>query len=220
MFDRTRLEKLTPGQRKLLARQMLEASQLRPDDHRLVAYLLLRSEGQFQASDLRQYLAAHLPAYMVPAVFVVLNEFPRSPSGKVDRKAVPVSGAQASSEPSAVPPCSDIEEAVARVWQDLLGLSQVGANDNFFDLGGHSLLLVRLQSKLRQVLRTEFKIVDLFRYPTVRSLANAIQNRSDPRRDAANPSAENADDVHRRAARHHGALRRGNSGFDGETSHE
>src|SRR5262245_61856874 len=200
MPDATRVTALTSSQRKLLARRLMEKISPGHDDRRLVAYVLLRSKDHAEVSDLKEYLAAHLPAYMVPAAFVILDEFPRSPSGKVNRPALQ-SAAHASrthSDTAQVAPRNEVERAVARIWQEILGLDRVGVDENFFDLGGHSLLLVRLQSRLRQTFGADLSIVDLFRYPTVSSLANAIHNKSDP-----HPSSGNADDAFNRASKQH-----------------
>jgi acyl carrier protein len=124
---------------------------------------------------LRGFLQAQLPEYMVPATFVLLEALPLTPNGKVDRQALP---APDHSRPamggSFVAPQTELERTIAIVWQEVLGLEKVGVHDNFFDLGGHSLLLVRLQSKLRDVLHTEVAIIDLLHYPTVSALAKAL----------------------------------------------
>jgi acyl carrier protein len=102
------------------------------------------------------------------------------PSGKLDRTAL-LAIASRSREGHVAPsslPRDAIESAIAGVWATLLGVSRAGINDNFFDLGGHSLLLVRLQSRLRDELHQEFSIVDLFRYPTVATLAAAVRART------------------------------------------
>ena len=217
MFDTTRVTSLTSAQRKLLARRLMEKIRPGHDDRRLVAYVLLRSNDHVEPSDLKEYLATHLPAYMVPAAFMILDELPRSPGGKIDRQALP-SVAQASrrhSGTAVIAPRNEIERAVAGIWQEVLGLSRVGVDENFFDLGGHSLLLVRLQSKLRNALGADFTIVDLFRYPTVSSLAKAIHNKSDP-----HSSSGSADDALDRASRQHAAYGRRNSRMNGGTVHE
>lgn len=110
---------------------------------------------------------------------VLLDDFPRTASGKVDDAALQRLAATARLEVSGTlgPPRDDTERAVAALWRDLLGAARVGRDENFFDLGGHSLLLVRLQSRLRDVLGVEFAIADLFRFPTIATLAAAVRAR-------------------------------------------
>ncbi len=112
---------------------------------------------------------------MVPTGFVNLEAFPLTPNGKVDRKALPApEGGRPELESAFVAPQNEIERAIAGVWQEVLGVEQVGIDDNFFDLGGHSLLLVQVQSKLKKVLDREFSIVDLFKYPSINALAKSL----------------------------------------------
>jgi amino acid adenylation domain-containing protein len=121
---------------------------------------------------LRDYLRGQLPEYMVPSAFVMLDALPLTPNGKVDRKNLPSPVARpAALRGGFVPPRSGIEQQIARVWQEVLGVDTVGANDNFFDLGGHSLLMVRVHGRLFEIFKGNLSIVDLLRYPTVASLA-------------------------------------------------
>jgi Phosphopantetheine attachment site len=135
-------------------------------------------QGEFSQKlvpGLRSFLQERLPEYMVPAAFELLDALPLTPNGKVDRQ--PLSAPdyhRAERGVSFVAPTTEVERVIAGVWQDVLGLAQVGVHDNFFDLGGHSLLLVRLQSKLHDMLHTEVAIIDLLRYPTVSALAKAL----------------------------------------------
>jgi hypothetical protein len=130
--------------------------------------------------ELRHFLQARLPDYMVPSAFVVLERLPLTPNGKVDRAALPAPDHHRSERGvSFVAPTTELERMIAGVWQEVLELSQVGVHDNFFDLGGHSLLLVRLQSKLRDVLHTEVAIIDLLRYSTISALAKALSTEAD-----------------------------------------
>ena len=124
---------------------------------------------------LRNFLRERLPEHMVPSLFVFLDALPLTPHGKVDRRALPaVDRAGGEARRGFVPPRTDVERTITAVWRDVLGLEKIGVNDNFFDLGGHSLLLVRLHSKLRRVLSAELSVIDLFRYPTISSLATAL----------------------------------------------
>jgi amino acid adenylation domain-containing protein len=143
-----------------------------PNATSLAAYLRLRGTMTSPAAELRAFLREQLPEYMVPSTFKVLDEFPLTPNGKVDRRRLPAPDADRSG--SAVPflaPNSALEVAIADVWRDLLRLETVGVDDNFFDLGGHSLLVVQVQARLRQKIGIEIAIVELFQYPTIRSIA-------------------------------------------------
>jgi amino acid adenylation domain-containing protein len=127
------------------------------------------------ASELRAFLKARLPDYMVPSAFVLLDALPLTPGGKLDRRALPdPDGHRAEQEVAYVPPRTELERMIAEVWQAALQIDQVGAHDNFFDLGGHSLLMVRVRSKLRDALQTDLSIVDMFTYPTINALAQHI----------------------------------------------
>ena len=128
---------------------------------------------------LRNYLRERLPEYMVPAAFVVLPELPLTPNGKLDRKALPPPDRmRASVEGVFVAPRNELERSIAAIWQEILGLDRVSVHDNFFDLGGHSLLLLRVHTKLRERLRVEHSITDLFRFSTVSALAKSLVTRS------------------------------------------
>ncbi|HEV7587140.1 MAG TPA: amino acid adenylation domain-containing protein [Longimicrobium sp.] len=131
----------------------------------------------------RDALRHELPAYMVPSAFVTLDALPLSPSGKVDRAALPAPGvSEATRAPAA--PLSSAEYRVAAIWREVLGAGEVGPEDNFFDLGGNSLLLIRLAGRLADELGSRDTAVDLFRYPTVRAQAAHLVG--------AGPSAEAA----------------------------
>jgi acyl carrier protein len=108
----------------------------------------------------------------VPAAFVFLDALPLTRNGKVDRRALPAPSVAAQGRAAApAAPRSEVERAIAAVWAEVLGLPEVGVEDNFFDLGGHSLLLVQVLSRLRKAFDAELAMVDLFRHPTVSGLA-------------------------------------------------
>jgi amino acid adenylation domain-containing protein len=141
---------------------------------RLIAYVV-SNNGELQTADLRHYLKQRLAEYMVPSGFVVLDMLPRTPNGKVDRRALPDSdGARADDGEVYIAPRSSMERTIAGIWQDLLKLEKVGMNDNFFGLGGHSLLLVHAQSKVTEALRVKISMVEMFKYPTVSALAEHL----------------------------------------------
>lgn len=144
-----------------------------PNHQCLKAYVVLNQPQAASASDLRLWLREQLPEYMVPSAFVLLKALPLTPNGKVDRLALPASeDLRSQLEAAYVAPRNEIEQAIATIWQEALRVEQVGLHDNFFDLGGHSLLMVQVHSKLRQVFAKAVSIADLFAYPTVSTLAN------------------------------------------------
>ncbi len=149
-----------------------------PGDQRLSAYVVPQpaEEGDpvvsFDAAEARRFLLERLPEYMVPSAWVVLSELPLTPNGKVDRKALPApEGPRAVWSPGFVPPRTEGERVVAALWSEALRLDRVGVQDDFFELGGHSLLLAQVHRRLRERFERELSVMDLFRYPTVESLA-------------------------------------------------
>ncbi|HEX8354146.1 MAG TPA: amino acid adenylation domain-containing protein, partial [Pyrinomonadaceae bacterium] len=150
----------------------------RPDGgggNRLVAYVVESEAGAATAGELRRHLKETLPEYMIPSAFVTLEALPLTPNGKVDRRRLPeTDGARPELEEAYVAPRSEIERVIAGVWQEALKVETVGVHDNFFNLGGHSLLLVQVHSRLREVLQAEVSIVEMFKYPTVSALAEHL----------------------------------------------
>ncbi len=151
-----------------------------PGNQRLVAYVTIRPGHQMEVNELRGALAARLPDYMMPSSFVRLEAFPQTPNGKVDRKALPAPDARVLKTAHYTPARTEAERAVAAIWKDLLHTEQIGVHDNFFDLGGHSLLVVKLQSRLRQGFGRELSLVDLFRKPTVAAMAEFVTTTAKP----------------------------------------
>ncbi|HEY0607436.1 MAG TPA: MupA/Atu3671 family FMN-dependent luciferase-like monooxygenase, partial [Herpetosiphonaceae bacterium] len=126
-------------------------------------------------AELRTYLKERLPEYMVPSSVVVLPEMPRTPNGKLDRKALPAPTVHRPElEVAFVPPSSELEETIAGVWRAVLHVEQVGVHDSFFELGGTSLLIVQARTKLKEALGYDVSLVDLFRYPTISTLAEYL----------------------------------------------
>ena len=125
---------------------------------------------------LRSYLSERLPDYMVPSAFVVLAALPLTPSGKVNRRALPVlDRVRPESAGAYVSPRTPIEEVLVGIWSKVLGLKQVGVNDNFFELGGHSLLATQLVSRVRDAFQIELPLRSLFEAPTVAGLSKEIE---------------------------------------------
>jgi amino acid adenylation domain-containing protein len=145
-------------------------------DKRLVAYVVARGGGLgFTSSELRSFLARQLPDYMIPAVFVRLDALPMTPTGKVDRNALPAPGRERpGGEEGYVAPVGPLEEALARIWGEVLGLDQVGGRDDLFELGGHSLIASQIVSRVRAELGLELPLLEVFTSPTVAGLAERL----------------------------------------------
>ncbi|HEX8128481.1 MAG TPA: amino acid adenylation domain-containing protein [Pyrinomonadaceae bacterium] len=142
---------------------------------RVVAYVVGAESNELNPAELRSYLKQKLPAYMLPAAYVVLDELPLTPNGKVDRAALPApESLSADPDENYVGARDGLEELLARIWEEVLGLQRVGVFDNFFDLGGHSLLATRVVSRIRQTFKVELGVRALFERPTVASLALGI----------------------------------------------
>ncbi|MEM9819925.1 MAG: amino acid adenylation domain-containing protein [Bacteroidota bacterium] len=146
-------------------------------DLRLVAYVV--PAGEFDKAAIQNFIRTKLPTYMVPSVMVALEEMPLTPNGKVDRKALPTPDITALQTKAYVAPSNATEIAIAGIWKDLLKVEQVGVNDNFFDLGGHSILATRTVSAIRKQLQVEIAIKDIFMQPTVALLAQHLTANGD-----------------------------------------
>ncbi|MGH9628562.1 MAG: phosphopantetheine-binding protein [Bryobacteraceae bacterium] len=209
----TRIANLSPEKRGLLVRRLDEAQaagkrKMNGGEGRLVAYIVCAGQDPVSPEDLRRFLGTQLPAHMIPSAFIKLEAMPLTPNGKVDRRALPTLGAERPElERGFMPPETDVERIIASIWREALSLEAVGTNDNFFDLGGHSLLMVRVHSKLREMFKTDLSIVDLFRYPTIKSLARSLKiNQAEPL------SFETVND---RAAKQRAAIARSKTGPSG-----
>lgn len=152
---------------------------------RLIAYVVLHNDQLRSTKDvapaLREFLHQRLPEFMVPADFVWLERLPLTANGKVDRQALPDWAARNTrTQAPYVAPRNEIERKIAAVWESLLNVEHIGIDDNFFDLGGHSLLLTYAYNQLRDSLDQKFSIIDLFRFPTVSSLAQHLSAQGQP----------------------------------------
>ena len=159
-----------------------------PGDPRLVAYL----RGTASEATVKAHLAQHLPAHMIPAHVVPLDAFPLTPNRKVDRKALPapaqISAPRPAKATAPVTPANSLEREIAAIWARILGVSDIGAQDSFFDLGGHSLLAVQAHREIRSALGVErLGITDIFRCPKLATLAARV---AELRGDAPQPANE------------------------------
>jgi amino acid adenylation domain-containing protein len=164
---------LHPGVRQ----EVLMIRESEPGEKRLVAYIVPKQGQTVPVNGLVSFLKQRLPDYMVPSNFVFLNVLPLTPSGKVDRQALP--------EPDDnrreliedyIAPSTPIEKALAEIWMQLLSLEKVGIHDNFFDLGGHSLLAMQLISRVRKSFQMELTVRSLFEAPTIADLEVLVSN--------------------------------------------
>lgn len=150
-------------------------TQGRTNDQSLVAYTVPHGESSPSIEELRHWLQEKLPSYMIPSVFLFLDQFPLTPNGKIDRQSLP-SPEQVRSHNSGifVAPRTTIEKILVQIWRDLLKVEQISIDDNFFDLGGHSLLTTQLLAKIRETLQIDISLRSLLEAPTVASLAQNI----------------------------------------------
>jgi amino acid adenylation domain-containing protein/FkbM family methyltransferase len=150
------------------------------------------ASGVPEPAALRALLRSSLPEYMVPSAIEVLSEFPLLPNGKIDRKALPKPGEKRGRTAAYAPPVSEVETQLASLWSEALRVGQIGIDDNFFDLGGHSFLAIKIHHRLEQLLHREIPLLKLFEFPTVRTLAQFLeQGNASP---ASETSAEAATD--------------------------
>ena len=147
-------------------------------DKRLVAYVVPASESQLTLTELRNFLKAKLPSYMLPAALETIEVLPLMPNGKIDRRALPEPRhVRPETGESFVAPRTLMEALLASAWCDALKLERVGVHDNFFELGGHSLLAARVVSNLRNAMNIELTMVDVLRSPTIAELAALLEER-------------------------------------------
>ncbi|MFL0810907.1 MAG: amino acid adenylation domain-containing protein [Agarilytica sp.] len=151
---------------------------------RLVAYVSLLNE--VDGAELRERLGEKLPSYMVPSVVVVMNKLPLTPNGKIDRKCLPEPDEEdVNTSSHFIAPETEIEKKIAHVWSDALGVENVSVEDNFFDVGGNSLLAVKVVLGINQVCQSDLSMSVIFETPTVKKLAKRIEENSDGASDAS-----------------------------------
>jgi hypothetical protein len=146
-----------------------------PGDKRLAAYVVANGEAVLATGELKEWLRASLPEYMVPSGWVFMPEFPLTPNGKIDRRALPKpEETRAGLQAEYVAPRTAVEEILAGIWAEVLGLEKVGVHDNFFELGGHSLLATRAIARMNEALQMEIPLRRLFETPTAAGIAEAL----------------------------------------------
>jgi amino acid adenylation domain-containing protein len=181
----------------------------KPDDVRLVAYVVLHQMQASTVTDLRGHLKQKLPGYMVPTAVVFLDALPLTPNGKLDRRLLPAPDTDRPElEGGWVAPSTLVQEQLAEIWREVLGLERVGIQDDFFDLGGHSLLATRVISRVRRTFGVEVSLRSLFESPTIAGLAAAVDAVK-----CGRDSATAAEQPLKADERERGTLRAGAPGF-------
>ncbi|HEY6188738.1 MAG TPA: non-ribosomal peptide synthetase, partial [Pyrinomonadaceae bacterium] len=144
-------------------------------DKRLVAYVVATDGETLAADELRKALSGTLPEYMIPAVFMMMDALPLTPNGKINRRALPMPEQTRSAlEHTYVAPQTPTEETLVRIWEEVMRLERIGTQDNFFQLGGHSLMATQVISRVRAAFSIELPLRRLFERPTVAALAEAV----------------------------------------------
>ena len=166
---------LVLGQHPAVEEAVVIAREDVPGDKRLVGYVVASHEPTPTFSELRSFLKEKLPDYMIPTALVFLDLLPLTPNGKVDRRALPVPDSRRPDiEESFAAPRNAVEEALAEIWAEVLRIEKVGIQDNFFEVGGHSLMATQIISRLSDVFQVEIPLRQLFLYPTIAELALII----------------------------------------------
>ncbi len=142
---------------------------------RLIAYIVPEEGVEPTSSELYTFLKEKVPSYMIPSVFVTIKELPLTPNGKVNREALPLPALSEIANTNFVAPRTPVEETLAGIWRETLGLAQVGVESNFFDLGGHSLMATRVASQIRERCGIELPLRVLFESPTIAALAHHLE---------------------------------------------
>ncbi|MEM9154354.1 MAG: amino acid adenylation domain-containing protein [Cyanobacteria bacterium P01_F01_bin.33] len=141
-------------------------------DKRIVLYAIPNQEAGVTIADIRNHLHEKLPAYMMPSAFVLLEEFPLTPNGKIDRKALPAP--QLASDAAKAQPRNELERTLVEIWESCLGIHPIGIRDSFFDLGGHSLLAVKILAEIERKIKLKLSINQLFQFPSIAAISENL----------------------------------------------
>jgi amino acid adenylation domain-containing protein len=156
---------------------LVTTHEVAPGDIRLIAYVQNKHDHSISIKELREFLEHRLPGYMVPNLFIILDNIPLLPNGKINRKALPHPDfSERIMDTKYQAPGSFTEKLVARFWGEVLGINNIGLKDNFFELGGHSLLATKIVSRIREVYKVELPFKVFFQEPTVEKVSNYINN--------------------------------------------
>jgi acyl carrier protein len=141
-------------------------------ENRLCAYIV--SDSDLTVPALREYLTRDLPEQMIPEYFIRLDKMPLKPNGKIDRKALDFYGTKLGTGIEYVEPENETEKTVATIWKDILNLDRISVNDSFFEIGGNSLTIVAVNSRLKKTVEKDIPLADMFRFPTIKTLARFL----------------------------------------------
>ncbi len=151
-----------------------------PNDRRLASYIVAKDNQNFSMEALKKFLQAQLPAYMIPAAFVLMEQFPLTVSKKVDRSKLPIpEWTKTVEKETFVPPASPTEEILANIWSELLSIPKISVHDDFFELGGHSLIAVSMMAKIEQRIGRKVPLASLLKNSTVRQLAQLLDQKAE-----------------------------------------
>jgi amino acid adenylation domain-containing protein len=164
----------TLAQHPAVRQAVVVAREDTPGDKRLVAYVVPQPQQEIKANELRSFLRESLPDYMIPSAFLVLEAFPQTPNGKIDRRALPAPELGRTTEENYAPPSSMIHYQLVHLWEELLEARPIGIRDNFFFLGGHSLLAARLVNRIEQIFGKKIPLATFFAGPTIEQLAEIL----------------------------------------------
>ena len=164
------IEKLLSGHPQVKGNAVI-AWEKENGDKYLVAYIISQDGLNIETTAIREYLRNKLPQYMIPSVFVFVDQLPLNPNGKLDRKALPAPDFTNVTGDDYVAPRNEIEAILTDIWKEVIGVSEIGINDNFFEIGGHSLLLTQVNSKMAETFQRDFSLIEMFTYPTISALA-------------------------------------------------
>jgi amino acid adenylation domain-containing protein len=169
----------TLAQHRGIREVVVEVREDRKHDKRLVAYIVPNEKGEVTAAELKRFLKEKLPEYMIPSLFVMMENLPLTPNGKIDRMALPEPDvSEIDSGVGHVAPRDELELALAEIWRKALGVKSLGVNDNFFDMGGHSLLAARLFAEIERKLGYRLPLAILFEAPTIEGISRIIRQKN------------------------------------------
>jgi nonribosomal peptide synthetase DhbF len=165
------------AEHEAVAQSVVVALPDRSGEHRLIAYLECRDAARPDAAELRRHLNARLPEYMVPSTYVMLDRLPLNANGKVDRNALPSPASHAADSGTQwVPPRNPVEFQLAEIWGEVLGVERIGVHHDFFGLGGHSLQITQVLSRVRSTFEVEIPVRTVFEEPTIAAMAARLES--------------------------------------------
>jgi len=190
---------------QLLSHERIKGAVVLLKDQHLYAYIAVKGEGEFNSSLLRGYLSEKLPGYMIPSAFVQVEQIPLTANGKVDRKALDTIGKKLASDAAYTAPQNELEKKIAEAWKEVLHLEKVGIHDNYFELGGTSFDIIKINRKLKEIFQIEVPMVIMFRHTTVHAFAAFLNQENGDIHDRATALERGKRDKRERLQRRKGA---------------